>query len=50
MRNLILGTDWGSDCDDCVAARVVARAHKNGEINLLGIGINCVKEQRKLLD
>ena len=44
MRNLILGTDWGSDCDDCVAARVVARAHKNGEINLLGIGINCVKE------
>ena len=44
MRNLILGTDWGSDCDDCVALRVVSRAHKNGEINLLGIGINCVKE------
>ncbi len=44
MRNLILGTDWGADCDDCVALRVVSRAHKNGEINLLGIGINCVKE------
>ena len=44
MRNLILGTDWGSDCDDCVAMRVAARFHKKGEINLLGIGINCVKE------
>ena len=44
MRNLILGTDWGSDCDDCVALRVASRYFKKGEINLLGIGINCVKE------
>ena len=44
MRNLILGTDWGSDCDDCVAVRVASRFFKEGKINLLGIGINCVKE------
>lgn len=44
MRNFILGTDWGSDCDDCVALRVTSRFFKSGEINLLGIGINCVKE------
>ena len=44
MRNLILGTDWGSDCDDCVALRVASRYMKKGEINLIGIGINCVKE------
>lgn len=40
MRNFILGTDWGEDCDDCVAVRVLARAHKKGEVNLLGIEIN----------
>jgi len=44
MRNFILGTDWGADCDDCVALRVTSRFFKNGEINLLGVGINCVKE------
>ncbi len=40
MRTFILGTDWGEDCDDCVAVRILARAHKKGEINLAGIGIN----------
>ena len=44
MRSLILGTDWGADCDECVALRVAARYMKKGEINLIGIGINCVKE------
>ena len=44
MRNFILGTDWGEDSDDCVAVRVLARAHKKGEINLLGIGINTLTE------
>ena len=44
MRSFILGTDWGADCDDCVALRVLSRFVKKGEINLLGIGINCVKE------
>jgi len=40
MRKFILGTDWWTDCDDAVALRVLARAHKKGEINILGIGIN----------
>lgn len=44
MRNLILGTDFGADCDDCVALRVLCRMVKAGKVNLLGIGINCVKE------
>ncbi len=40
MRNIILGTDWWTDCDDCVAVRLLANAHKKGEINLRGVGIN----------
>lgn len=44
MRNFILGTDWGEDSDDCIAVRILARAHKKGEINLLGIGINTLTE------
>ena len=44
MRNFILGTDWGEDCDDCVAVRILARAYKKGEINFLGIGINTLTE------
>lgn len=44
MRTFILGTDWGEDSDDCVAIRVLARAHKSGEINLCGIGINTFTE------
>lgn len=40
MRKFILGTDWWSDCDDAVALRLLARAAKQGEISLLGIGIN----------
>lgn len=40
MRNLILGTDWCSDCDDVVAVRILSRFAKENKINLLGIGIN----------
>ena len=40
MRHLLLGTDWGEDCDDAVAVRLLARKHKAGEIDLCGIGIN----------
>lgn len=29
MRKFILGTDWWTDCDDVVALRILARAHKN---------------------
>lgn len=40
MRKIILGTDWWTDCDDAVAVRLLARAHKVGEIQLLGVAIN----------
>lgn len=40
MRHLLLGTDWGEDCDDAVAVRYVCRKHKAGEVELCGIGIN----------
>ena len=40
IRNIIFGTDWGEDCDDCVAARILTRAHKAGKINFIGAGIN----------
>ena len=40
MRNIILGTDWGEDCDDAVAVRVLTRSHKAGKINFIGVGIN----------
>lgn len=44
MRNVILGTDWGSDCDDVVAVRILSRFAKENKVNLLGIGINEVVE------
>ena len=44
MRKFILGTDWWTDCDDAVAIRLLARAHKAKEINLLGIAINACME------
>lgn len=44
MRNFILDTDWGEDCDDAVAARILLRSAKRNEINLLGIGINTLTE------
>lgn len=40
MRNFILGTDWGEDCDDAVALRLLARASLNKEIKLIAVGIN----------
>lgn len=40
MRHLLLGTDWGEDCDDAVAVRLLSRAHRAGRIDLCGIGIN----------
>lgn len=44
MREFIFGTDWWSDCDDAVAARLLVRAHASGEIKLLGAVINATKE------
>ncbi len=44
MRKIILGTDWWTDCDDCVALRLLANAHKAGEIELIAVGINACME------
>lgn len=44
MRKFILGTDWWTDCDDAVAVRLITRAHKRKEIELLGICINACME------
>lgn len=40
MKQIILGTDWWTDCDDAVALRLVCNAVKKGEIVLKAIGIN----------
>ena len=29
-RNIILGTDWWTDCDDIAAVRILCRAHRQG--------------------
>ena len=51
MRNFILGTDWWTDCDDAVAIRILARAHKAGKICIKGIAINgCMEYSVKSLD
>ena len=51
MRKIIFGTDWGEDCDDVVALRILARKHKAGEIKLIGIAINtCIDESVASLD
>ncbi len=51
MRRFIVGTDWWTDCDDAVAMRVLARAHKRGEIELLGISIDaCMDVSATSLD
>ena len=44
MKEYILGTDWWDDCDDVVAVRILARAHKEGRINLKAIAINVYNE------
>lgn len=51
MRNIIFGMDWWTDCDDCVAARLLTRAHKRGEIKLLGVVMNaCAEDSVRSLD
>ena len=44
MKGYILGTDWWDDCDDVVAVRILARAHKEGRINLKAIAVNVCNE------
>lgn len=43
-RKFILGTDWWTDCDDCIAMQLLCLAHKHGAINLIGVGINACME------
>lgn len=51
MRKWILGTDWWTDCDDAVAMRLLARAHKAGDIHVEGIVINaCMEHSVSSLD
>lgn len=51
MRTFILGTDWGTDCDDVVAVRLLTRAVKEKKINLAAIGINhCLNNSIASLD
>ena len=44
QRSVIIGTDWWSDCDDVVAMHILSWAHKEGLINILGVGINACME------
>lgn len=44
MRRFIIGTDWWTDCDDAVAMRILAKAHKNKEIFIEGVIINACME------
>lgn len=48
---MIVGTDWWTDCDDCMAMRVLARMHARGVIRLLGAGMNaCMEDSVRSLD
>ena len=51
MRTFILGTDWGTDCDDVIAVRLLTRAAKEEKINLAAICINhCLDNSVASLD
>ena len=51
MRHFILGTDLWTDVYDAVALRMLARAHKAGEICLQGIVINaCMEDSAASVD
>lgn len=51
MRRFILGTDWWTDCDDAVAIRLLTRAVRDGQIELLGVGLNaCMEKSVEALD
>ena len=36
-RKYILDTDIGGDCDDCAAVAMMAKWHREGKIDLLGV-------------
>ena len=45
MKKILLGTDWWTDCDDCIALRILTRFMKKGEIQLVGIAVNACMEK-----
>lgn len=45
MKQIILGTDWWTDCDDAVAVRLLANFHRTRQIQWLGVIINSCMEQ-----
>lgn len=50
-RKFIIGSDWWTDCDDCMALRVAAHFHKRGIIEILGISIDaCMEYSARSLD
>ena len=50
-RLVILDTDWMNDCDDVVALRLLAAAHREKAVKLLGISLNaCMEESIRSLD
>lgn len=51
MKKILLGTDWWTDCDDCVALRLLTRFARKGEIELVGVAINsCMQQSVSSLD
>jgi len=40
MKKIIFSTDWGTDCDDVMALRLLSTAVRRGEAEILGIVIN----------
>lgn len=44
MRNIILDTDMGVDCDDAVALAILLNAHKSQKIKLLGVSASSGRE------
>ena len=44
MRTFILGTDWGTDCDDVVAVRLLTRAVKEKKIKANKVKQKSVEE------
>ena len=50
MRNMILGTDWWTDCDDAVAIRLLSYFVKNKKNDIVQfVWLVCSNRSSKLL-
>lgn len=45
MRQVILGSDWWTDCDDVMAVRILCNLHKQGVFKLLGVVLNACMDK-----